>query len=230
MILQHLALMDHIITNAIVRNYAKTNKTIGLLVKNKNAQNVPSVTWMFRDVPNVKIIEVENDDRAMFNCSVHESNGGKVLRLGWFNAPFEFSRWDPEFYRQAGINFMKRWEDFHVDIPTKADGLVDPPVGKDGKPVKFIFLHDDPWSGQYIDRSMVPSQHLVVTSYEHKTVTNIFLLHDLIMKAEEIHVIDLHFAVWVDQMKQRPPGKLVIHRYATNSSPPSLKNDWEIQH
>ena len=100
----HLGLGDHIICNGLVRTlYKKYNKII-LPTFPKNA---PSVEYMYRDLPNLKINVVNSDIEASKNYKKYN-----FLRVGFEN--LTQPEWEKSFYEQLKINYIERYKSFFI--------------------------------------------------------------------------------------------------------------------
>ena len=111
-IYHHLGLGDHIICNAIVRNYAKDNDKIYLFVKPHNYKNV---AFMYRDLKNLTLISIFDDFEIFKYLQMNQINLYNVIKIGSFGSNWgnNFNiTFDKNFYLQVGIPFEKRWDSF----------------------------------------------------------------------------------------------------------------------
>ena len=100
----HLGLGDHIICNGLVRELVKNDSSC-LYAKHTNAN---TVRLMYRDLLNLSIIGVNNDE---------EITNPMALRIGFdyiLKAREKNLTWDQAFYHQCGIDFNKRWDSFFI--------------------------------------------------------------------------------------------------------------------
>lgn len=215
---QHGGLGDMLITNAIVRDRAAKFARVYLPCK---THNVPSVAFMFRDLPNVELLAVKDDYQASLATRGLALKGVEVLGLGMFGEkPFNINRWDEEMYRQAGVPFQDRWDKFHVErCPSREKTLP--------KNTYWVFCHDDPTrrftiaserlpKGMPIMRPLNPQAHLL------------FDFWGWLAGAQEIHCVDSAFGIWAQSIPTAARRK-VLHLYARpNAKPPQYRKDWEI--
>lgn len=208
----HMGLGDHLITNALVREFAKEHEAVFIPCK---AHNFTSVRFMWGDLPNVSVVPVENDVKAEELCHCFK---GEVLRIGMFGEGFSFEQWDKCMYDQAGVQFFKRWSEFEV---RRSSNMVKVPL----RP--YDFIHEDPSRAYRIQTE----PELKRGAFRVHQTETIFDWMDVIANAEEIHCIDSSFAILADSMKDLKAKRLVIHLYARqNAKPPTYdpKKRWEI--
>ncbi len=205
MIHHHLGLGDHLVCNALVRRCAADGRRVGLFCKKRY---LPSVAFMYRDVPQIGLLPVDDDKEAQAVAAAAET---PVIRIG-------FERLDSKdfvesFYRQAGMERRLRYEGFHVErdpdrekdcFRRLTDGLG-----------PYIFLHDDPARGFAIDRRRVPASLPVVRPEGGE---NIFDYLTVIERATEIHCIDSAFANLVESFSEFRARRFVMHAYAKPTS------------
>lgn len=213
--LGHLGLGDHLIMNALVRDVAKDLDKLIVLAKH---HNVASCKFMWSDVPNIFVYGIDDDEDAIVKCQPALDyhiiyNGLFLLTDG-----FDFSRWDKEFYRQAGIPFEQSWDGWRVP---PCDNCIKPP----DEP--YIFVHEDDKRGFWIDSALVPCDLLHVSNTDVVT-QNIFEWTEVIRNASELHLMESCFAILADRLDNLKARRLVIHAYARNSRPPVYRKTWEI--
>ncbi len=226
-LLHHLGLGDHFICNGMVREYCKKRDRVAIF---SLPRNYASVSFMFRDVPNLEIIPGDEAFALLFiflnkfRRKYHEVKNVGLPHLDIFDSePME-----KQFYRLAGIDFAKKWESFHVERDRAREQALFDKIKPEGD---YIFLHEDAARGLVIDRKKIPEQYTVVSPASGIT-DNIFDFCTVIERAREIHLIDSSFMYLVDLLPYTNPGqKIVIHRYARPNpiwSLPVLKKNWEI--
>src|SRR5688572_13478577 len=101
----HLGLGDALILNALVRHFAE-RQPVTFPCK---THNLPSVSFQFRDNPNIEVFPVADDAEADRVCHSQQWS----LKLGMFGVGFTFKDWDAVMYKQAGVPFEKRWSGFY---------------------------------------------------------------------------------------------------------------------
>lgn len=208
----HGGLGDAIICNGLIRVLARRYTYVFVPCK---VHNYPSVSAMWSDLDNVKVLKVEGDKEA---SDLARWFGDHALRLGLHSGqPLEQS-WDAMMYRQAGVKFSDRWDEFRLP----------PMMFQLSWPVHQAFLHDDPERGFVIDRSRLTKNVMNVPKMKH-----IFEVLPWLQTAPEIHVIDSCFLCLADSVPTKAK-RLVLHAYATAKAkpagPPVLKKNWEIFH
>ncbi|MCL4392513.1 hypothetical protein M1413_04245 [Patescibacteria group bacterium] len=226
-LLHHLGLGDHLICNGMVREYCKTHDRVAIFSYPKN---YTSVSFMFRDVPNLEVMRGDEAFALLFmlnNKFKREYNETKNVGLPHLDM-FDSEPMERQFYRLAGLDFAKKWESFHIERDQSREQALFSKMKPKGD---YIFLHDDAARGLAIDHKKVP-EHYAVVSPASGLTDNIFDFCSLIEKAKEIHLIESSFMYLVDLLPYtNPEQKLVIHRYARPNpvwSLPALKKNWEI--
>lgn len=222
LIVGHLGMGDHIITNAIVRDSALS---FDLVVVCAKYNNLESVAHMFSDLPNVAARPViDHEEQIFFAKNVWK---GDVKYLG-FDGPnpngFNAAEFDQEFYRQCGLRFNLRWELFH--FPRKEAIEVD----VNGDPLPFIFVHQDPARGMMIrDIAKLGSPKWFIKQPSASVCRNIFGWIPALNCAKEIHCIPSSFSILADSLPRVPGQKLVLHKYARPGGElPTYRHDWTI--
>lgn len=227
----NMGLGDHILTNGLVRHFAKAepNRIIHVPCKTHNA---PSVKWMFSDVDTIEVKSVADDFAADRMAQEFEDAGiAEVLRLSstWPDGSNPPKGFDEAFYLSAGVPFEQRWEGFHVerdrDIEIKF-------------PNPHIFVHDDPERGMAINPLDVYKHRSPVSRFEPMFLTavgkghveNIFSFWNAIEVASAIHCIPSCFSAWIDSMNIEMKGTpLFLHASARPGwDRHTYRKDWTI--
>jgi hypothetical protein len=228
----HLGLGDSIICNGMVRMLAPMYELLCLPVKYHNCS---SVEYMFRDLPNVVIRPVENDDELCFFANnVWKS---KTLGLGCHSAQqFDGTNWDVEFYRHAGVEFSDRWEKFICPRDLKAEHNVAVKVLTDDLCGEYpVFIHEDTSRGIIINRNRINrnrtegSNQPTMWIYPVRYSPILFHWRTVIECCDEIHCIPSSFAHFIDSIDLPKKPKKYLHVYTRPGEPPAkFKPDWEI--
>lgn len=206
----HLGLGDALICNGLVRVLVERFGTVFVPAKH---HNVASVSFMFSDLPQVKVVAVENEKEMMML-----SQNRKSVRLGLHSREgLRRNNWDKQFYEQAGMDFEYRWSRFR--FPEPKDPII--PETTSGK---WCFVHDDPLRGFGIDFQKLPVDADLVRP---KPSGTIFDWAPALTKAFEIHCIDSCFAILADSIPCRAEH-YVLHLYARNDNRPNYHKDWII--
>lgn len=198
----HIGLGDMIICNGMVRELAKQYEKIYLPCY---VSNGPSVSFMFSDLPNVIIQEIYGPNEIFTLQMHHEAQGNKVLKLGiYLGEPhLDPETFDQMFYRQAGVEFSKRWDGFK--IPPQ---ILDVPIFE--KTIAFICDSDE--RGFRIDDSKINPEIIKVRPWHSSTI---FDFIPYISKASEIHCIDTSWLHLVESIPTKV--KLFYHLYVRNN-------------
>lgn len=211
----HLGLGDHLVTNAIVRHFAKTNN-LTILVK---PHNQASVDFMFRDLVNVETYVVNDDDEARAAANDCRVAGYPIFGLGIFGLPpFNVPTWDQDFYRQAGLPFKDCWNGFKVSRQPSQELPI--PSGD------YVFIHEDVKRNSVMNRKHLPKKVKVVSADPKKT-NNIFHWWGIIESAKEIHVMESCFAILVDHLPSVKANRIAVHDYMRKSVAPTYLNTFE---
>lgn len=209
----HLGLGDTIICNAIYRRYALDHELVCIPVK---YGNVPSVQFMLRDVENIVIRPIEDDeDLLLFHQQTWKY---EKLGLGCFGANFTYKDWDRQFFDGAGMDFQTRWSEWKcLRDPIKEEKASNTWYSTDA-----AFVHDDHSRGMEIMISNTPHQRPIRSE-------TIFDYWAVIEQAPEIHCISSSFALFIDSIPDVPEQKLYLHKYARGDEElPHFKKNWKI--
>lgn len=179
-IYHHLGLGDHIICNGIVINFLQIYDSVTIFCKSHNFENV---SYMYRDVTNLHIIKVDNDDqvRDFINRNVPS---GDLIKVGHENLRWEAhgETFDQQFYESSGVPFDVRFQRFHLTRDLVEEEKVLKIKNPNNEP--YIFVHDDPDRGFILDKVR---QDLLIIKND-KSI-NIFHLLGLIEHAQEVHLM-----------------------------------------
>jgi hypothetical protein len=185
----HLGLGDHIICNGLVREIYKKHPSIKLFCKKENAE---SVSFMYKDLPFLKISEVSSDEDV--------SKEDFILKIG-FDISFLYINftnytWDESFYKQCNIDFSKRWTSFYFERDPLREKEFFKKLNPQNEP--FALIHS---SGsdkiERVDETKI-NKNLKQIKIKKEYSNNIFDYSSLIDQAEEIHCIDSAFKHLVD--------------------------------
>jgi len=215
LIATNLGLGDAIICNAIFRHYAKSYDLVCIPVKH---HNLPSVNFMLRDVPNIVLRGVASDVEAMVflrNWKGHKKGLGAFSSDGTFKA----AQFDREFYRQAGVDFDCRWNQWQCVINPMSKDRVE-------HDHPFAFIHDDESRGMTIKLD-----HLGIglsAIWKPENLDTIFSAWEHIEKAQEIHCINSSLALFIDSIPLPKNPRLCLHLYARpGGEVPTFRKNWE---
>lgn len=212
-LLWHLGLGDALVCQGLARNLARKHEFISLPCWTRN---LISIRHMFDDLPNVKYMVISNP-QEMVNLSM--SPRDDVVRLGMYSGKqWDILNWDREMYNQADVPFHERWSGFKVPEPINKSSFSSlmPP---------YCFLHDDRSRQVPITAYTAPDGCLTVLP---TGLDSIFDYVPYIDGAKEVHCIDSAFLCLTDSLPISNPQRLILHKYARNSVPPTLRRNWEV--
>ena len=197
-IYHHLGLGDHIICNGLVRNIYKNYKVsfsrIFLFCKDINFE---SVSFMFSDLKDLEIIKLKNDKKV--KKYLKKQLDFRLLKIGFESRDLENRYFDNDFYKIAGINFKKRWNDFLVvrDYNREKELFQQLEI----KPLEYIFLHDDIKRNFKINEKYIINKEIkIIKPFWTKTI---FDWCTVLENAKEIHCIDSSFRLLADSLELR---------------------------
>ena len=230
-IYHHLGLGDHILCNGIIRFYAEKYEKIYLFVKPHNVKNV---SYMYRDLLNIKFIPME-DSQVKFFMSVNPDNEYLVVGITpeWFkklDITKEFETFDIGFYMAANVPIEEKWNKFYFerDASIEKDTFYNKLGLKDDE--EFIVVHDDPKNGRSFKSQHIPKDIKIINPGNFKDV-GIFDFLYTFEKAKELHLMNSSFMNLVDCILLNT-NKLVLHSYARtdmgDNPNPKLKLNWTI--
>lgn len=221
-LLWHLGLGDAFICNGLVRWTVK-HAGWDTLVLPAKPHNVPTVGWLFSDLPQVKVVPVDNDEHARALAKL-----GASFALGVHTGQPIPKDWDAWFYRQANIPFGCRWSEFK--LPDDAH-LIPPCVNRDWVS-HWCFIHDDVKRGYRITADRLPPLHEIGNYFPYQGIDMAEHAYEM-QRCAEIHVIDSCFLSLADSI-ETSATRHVLHLYATandpykQNGPPTLRKNWEI--
>jgi hypothetical protein len=202
----HLGLGDHLVCNALVRHHAARRQRVGLLCK---FQYQISVAFMYRDLPQIEILPVADDQEARMMLETMPNT--PLLKVGFER--LDSRNFVESFYRQVGVSVEKRHTGFHVERDHDREEACYRRL-TDGK-APYIFLHDDASRGFTIDPRRI---HSSLPEIRPTGSDNIFDYMAVIERADEIHCIDSAFANLVESLPRLSAKRLVLHTYAKPTS------------
>jgi len=219
-IYHHLGLGDHIICNGLVREFAKKYDTVSLFCKPQNADSVKDI---YSDI-NVELL-LGDDDFARQFISLNDRDY-LVIGHGQLN---EYEPFDYQFYKQAGLSFEKRWDNFLIPESEKEKELQElvPLIYREIDCSNgYAVVHED--ERYKIDFNKINT--LPIVSIQKLKGFSLPNWCKVIQNAAEVHVIDSSVMFLVDSLPENGQ-KLFIHRYARENpfwQLPTLKRNWKI--
>jgi hypothetical protein len=223
----HPGLGDHILCNGIYRNIAQQAKKCFIATRKDNLFQIQE---MLSDLSNVKILNYGNSvlfhswtTRHVNYLNHKDFKGIKTILLGDFGANFlAGERFDQSFYRQAKIDFQKRWESFFAPRNRVKEIKLFNKLVTSSKPI--LFLHEDKSRGFKINLEIIENRDSfqIIRPLLSEKFT-IFDYRLIIERATQVHCIESSFAALIESM--RIQGEKFAHRYAR----PEAKGDWRLE-
>lgn len=223
----HHGMGDEIICNGLVREYCKTYETVGIFCL---ARNYPSVSFMYRDLSNLRIHVVQSHrERYRFrflNTFRFGSNRYDEIRVIDAYDDEAGIRFERQVYKKFSVPLEKKWDSFFVEREKEREETL---FRRTGLSQPYQFVHDD--SRFPLDRSRI-SATLPVIQPTKKLTDNVFDCCLLIERAAEIHVVDSSFIVLIDCLPYvNDAQRLYKHQYARATpaaQSPLLKKAWTV--
>jgi len=180
---------------------------------------------MYRDLENLNLIGIKDDEEA-FKYNV------PCLRIGFAFCSFLIQAyrvtWDQSFYIQCGIDFEKRWSQFHIRRDSDSELDLYSRLNPNNEP--YALIHGFASDGiQRIDDVCIdPSLKRIEVKPEYSH--NIFDYSILIEKARELHCVDSSFKHICESL-ETSQAKLFYHN-KLNPKPVLSghisKKDWQF--
>jgi hypothetical protein len=223
-VLGHLELGDAVILNGLIRALLDRWQAVKWFV---SPNYLDEVRGMVADVADrLEICPAEasyEDPRAEWFDKYQPQ-----LRLGCFGVNFDWTHWDWCHYRQAGIQFEKRWGRFY-HAAWKNNYPWAPEPGR-------IFVHERPETGAlirscYHEPDSFPDIARVVPGVKSAEQW----IREDALRSSEVHVVDSAFLCILDSItwpKERV--NFFFHAYAKKyegplrTGWPALRNPWTI--
>lgn len=223
----HHGMGDELICNGLVREYCKTYETVGIFCLERN---YPSVSFMYRDLTNLRIHVVRTHaERHRFRrlnaFRFGVSRYDEIRAIDTYDEE-DGIRFERQVYKIFNVPLEKKWEGFFVGRDRMREEML---FKKTGASEPYQFVHDD--SRFPLDRTRI-SQTLPVFQPTRNLTDNIFDYCTLIERASEIHVVDSSFIVLIDCLPYvNNTQQLFKHHYARAVpalQSPMLKKPWTI--
>lgn len=226
----HLGLGDHFMCHGIVREYCKKYEKVAIF---SLPHNYVSVSFMFRDLKNLTIIQGDDafaENFILLNASASGTDKcDQIKKVGfeYLNRRSDVSL-EEQFYAIAGVDISKKWDSFFVQRDFAQEQALFEKTAPRGD---YAFLHEDVERKFLISRKKI-DKDLAIYIPDRALTENIFDYCTIIEKAKEIHVIDSSFMFLIDLLTyENPSQKLYIHRYARENAVwllPILKKKWGV--
>jgi len=225
-IYHHLGLGDHIIANGMVRTIAKKYNKTFLFCKPHNFKNV---SYMYRDLSNLKIIQLNDFEIQSFMTINPDNNyiiAGHAAFWRKINSKGNKQKIDEIFYELAGVPIENKWSEFYIERDIEREKHIFNQLGlSEGE--EFAFVHDDETRNIRINKNLPNIKIIKPTNKEF----SLFDFMYTIEKAKEIHCINSSFFCLIDCMKIQNEY-MYHHEYARTdvdeTSTGVMGCDWKI--
>ena len=187
-ILHHLGLGDHFHCNGVVRFLLKEKYKDTKVLLFAKQKYLEMVQFMYRDLHNLKVIPISNDEKIeQEEINSYLNEGDKIERIGFdyfLKNKHKNKTIDMLFYEQFNIDYSQRfnltyWKRDTFNEEKLYNKLVH---NKD-----YIFIHDDPSRGFIIPEKFISKEFQIIkNSYNY----SIFDYSKIIENAKEIHVME----------------------------------------
>jgi len=225
---------DHIMCNGMVRHFADENKIVYLFCLHKNYDEI---SYMYRDNTRIVILPVENDDGAWSIICADEKIKENTIVVGHHGDPkknvqplyfylHRGKRLDRAFYDMAEVPLEFKRSKFIFVRDYERENLLYHTLNPNELP--FIFIHEDPHRGFFLDRDKIRKDLLIVKPIPGFHIFDyIGLLEDSI----EIHIMESSFQCLIDSYQTIKKPNLFLHKYVRNHPDfmfPEISNNYEI--
>jgi hypothetical protein len=208
----HQGLGDHLICNAIYREYSRSYTRVFITITQKYRREL---SVMFKDISNITFLVIPNR-RSWTTTRIIQLFARlfriEVLGLGSYGNNFfpPNIRFDNNFYDQASLPFTLRWDSFKVNRSRDIENYLYQILECDKS--DYIFLHEDISRNFIIDRNKLPKNINIIEPKMDMNKYNLVDYSKVIENAKEIHVIESSFAAYIETLPVDMP--LYAHRYS----------------
>jgi hypothetical protein len=208
----HQGLGDHILCNAIYREYSKNYNRVFITIKQNYRRELSA---MLKDISNITFLVMPNR-RSWTSTRIIQFSARlfriKVLGLGSYGINFfpPNIRFDNNFYDQACLPFILRWDSFKVNRDMEKENYLYQLLGCEK--ADYIFLHEDISRNFIIDRNKIPKNINIIEPNMNMNEFNLVDYSKVIENAKEIHVIESSFAAYIESLPLDIP--IYAHRYS----------------
>src|SRR5882724_582178 len=225
LIIQPYGLGDHIICNALIRHICDNNNEFFIAVK---SSHIKSVEFMFKDIRNLKCIEVDNCGKNPMPISeegrlLFRECAKIIISHDLFLQKYPELFFDEIYYKSFGMNLSDKWDKFYIKRDKDAEQKLFDSLKINSD---YILLHED---NRFHMSDRIWDKNILSISINPKLTDNVFDYLTLIENAKEIHCIESFFLFLTDTTKTK--AKLFSHRYSRNYekfATPNLRLDWKI--
>ncbi|HAI37955.1 MAG TPA: hypothetical protein DCM40_07430 [Maribacter sp.] len=219
----HLGLGDHIDCNAIVRNYLKPEYNLDRVCVFAKSNYYNLIKYMYRDEPRIVVLEVgkesEHEDIIKF-VRTNNIHASRVLRVGHENYPWgkekELGMGCAEiFYKQVGIDYSRRFDDFYFLRDKKEEQRVYDKLNP--KDEEYVFVHDDPSRGFPIsDDKIYDLNGGEIKIIKNDMDENLFHFCKILENAKQIHCMESSIRSLVETLDTK--GEFFFHNFREGAS------------
>jgi len=202
----HLGLGDHFICNGLVRYLYANHNGIKLFAKAHLKQNID---FMYRDLENLEVIGLKDDEEVERYVRLN-SLQKQLIRIGFDKIRGLAEKditFDQAFYLAEGLPFSYRFDKFYIerDLDKERNLYNNLTQNLDG----YIFIHEDPSRGMFLDRSRIRSDLPIITNNTNNLITDYLTVLE---NATEIHVMQSCFKDMINSYQMIKP-KIFLHNY-----------------
>lgn len=216
----HLEMGDCLVLNGLIRVLARQNERVKWVVK---TDYINAVRATVADLQNVQVLASKGYDEVK-NRWIPQCRDSACLKLGYFcEKGFDESKWDSEFYRQAGISFDARWTECR--FPSK---LLTPQPEKRS----VALVHEDEERKFFIKPEFLPSDLEILRITRRASILD--WLPDM-FSSKELHFIDSAFlnlaeSLWA--VGALTNTDMIFHQYVKyypgKARWPELRGPWRV--
>ena len=203
----------------MVRRFIKSKRFKNAFVFTKK-KYFELIEYMYRDNPNIHLIEVSNDNEHEDVYNYAQKNNVRILRVGHENYPWgkekELGKGCAEiFYDLIKMPYSVRFDDFYYERDEVEEIKLLKKLNPENK--RYVFVHDDPSRGFEISDEKVLEffQEKDVCIIRNDITENVFYYGKLLEGAEQIHCMESCFRSLVETLDTK--GELYFHNFRTGS-------------
>lgn len=198
-IYHHLGLGDAIECNGMVRHYAEQYDIVDIFAKK---QYFDACQFMYRDNDKIKVNKIDGKKEYAEVQTFLKLYDGEILIPGHQNyfgnlSLFASLDYGPgrSFYHIAGLPWKYRNQKFYFERDYEQENRVLEKLNPSGE--KFVFVHDDPKRGFYID---LRSGYDIV---KNDPTESFFNMLGVLEAAEEVHCMSSSFFCLIDCLDRK---------------------------
>lgn len=226
---------DHCIAYGIVKEFAKEHKKINYYSDEMNDNTFETNVRLFSSLKNVELIREPYKGKPPLDFSIAHTaywfdkvrswyDDVNKLMPSWYSDEWRFDR---QWYLNANVQFNLKWDNFFFkrDLKKEKEIYYDVLGLKDGE--EFVFLHEDPSRGWFLDRKFV-QPNIKIIEFQKLDVNILDILYTIEM-SKEVHTFNTGLLSFIDLKNIFHPN-LNYHKYIRPMpfEQPILKLKWNI--